>query len=200
MVRSLLVILLWLALLFVVLLAIVNNPARNTPGAWSLSVGAPSVPASGGAGFSSVLGRPSLSAAFINRVLAAYRSPAVGLGQTLYQQSLTFGIDDAYALAFFQHESSFGTAGVARVTHSLGNIRCTAGWSCYAGYRSYATWQAGARDWFQLISSVYVARGLITLERIVPVYAPSSDHNNVDGYITAVRSAVAAWRAGRLSV
>lgn len=149
---------------------------------------------------SSVLGSPSLSASFVESVLLAAHSPAVGLGQTLVTLSRSSGVDDAYALAFFGHESSFGTRGVARVTHSLGNIRCTAGWSCVGGYRSYPSWQAGARDWFAVISSVYVAHGLTTLERIVPVYAPASDSNDVVGYVAAVRSAVAAWRAGRLSV
>jgi hypothetical protein len=132
-------------------------------------------------------------------VLAAAHSPAVGLGSALYHESLTSGIDDAYALAFFEHESSFGTAGVARVTHSLGNIRCTPGWSwCISGYRAYASWSAGADDWFRLLSRNYVAHGLTTLEQILPVYAPSSDSNDVQGYLVAVRSAVASWRAGRM--
>ena len=149
---------------------------------------------------SSILGPPSLSASFIDRVLSASHSPAVGLGHTLVMLSQSSGIDDAYALAFFWQESSFGTAGVARVTHSLGNIRCTAGWSCSAGYRSYPSWQAGARDWFALISTVYVAHGLTTLERILPVYAPPSDNNDVAAYSAAVRSAVSVWRAGRVQV
>jgi hypothetical protein len=125
----------------------------------------------------------------------------VGLGSALYRESVTYGIDDAYALAFFQHESTFGTAGVARVTHSLGNIRCTTGWSwCISGYRAYASWSAGADDWFRLLSRDYIAHGLTTLEQIIPVYAPGSDGNDVRGYIMAVRSAVAAWHAGRLLV
>ncbi len=37
---------------------------------------------------SSVVGRPSLSAHFIDAVLAAYHSPAVGLGQAMYADSL----------------------------------------------------------------------------------------------------------------
>ena len=63
---------------------------------------------------SSILGPPSLSVAFINRVLSAYHSPAVGLGSVLYADSLTYGIDDAYPLAFFLHESSMGNAGLGK--------------------------------------------------------------------------------------
>jgi hypothetical protein len=50
---------------------------------------------------SQVLGRPSLSASFVNRVLGAYHSPAAGTGQALYDLSLSSGIADEYALAFF---------------------------------------------------------------------------------------------------
>ncbi len=166
-----------------------------SPQALSLSSEAPVASPS-----SSVLGPPSLSASFIERVLSAYHSPAVGLGQVLYQGSLASGVDDAYALAFFLHESRMGTTGVAVVTHSLGNIRCTAEWpSCYEGYRRYPTWQAGARDWYRVMASVYLPAHLTTIETIVPVYAPASE-NDVGAYIVAVKAAVAAWRAGRVLV
>ncbi len=149
---------------------------------------------------SSILGPPSLSVAFINRVLSAYHSPAAGLGSVLYADSLTYGIDDAYPLAFFLHESSMGNAGWAKDNHSLGNIRCTAGWSCGGGYRSYATWAAGFHDWFALMVSEYLPRHLSTIATIIPVYAPSADHNDEHAYITAVLSAVSAWRTGRVLV
>ena len=142
----------------------------------------------------------SLSAVFIDRVLATYGSPAVGLGRALYTDSRQFHIDDAYALAFFLHESSFGTAGVARFTRSLGNIRCSGNATCLEGYRSYASWQVGAWDWFRLLKQEYLPRGLSTVQAIVPVYAPASDHNDVRVYIAAVLHAVGVWRAGRVWV
>ena len=149
---------------------------------------------------SSVIGGPSLSAAFIDRVLATYHSPAVGLGRALVADSQQFQIDDSYALAFFLHESSFGTTGVARVTRSLGNIICSGYPTCFQGFRSYASWQAGAWDWFRLIRYEYLPRGLSTVQAIVPVYAPASDHNDVPAYIAAVLQAVTTWRAGRVWV
>ena len=180
----------------------------------SLSLFAPSrVPVFGGspwsshavtvaplASSSSVIGSPSLSAVFIDKVLATYGSPAVGLGRALYADSRQFHIDDAYALAFFQHESSFGTTGVARFTRSLGNIRCSGYPTCLEGFRSYASWQVGAWDWFRLLKQEYLPRGLSTVQAIVPVYAPASDHNDVGAYIAAVLHAVGAWRTGRLWV
>src|SRR5229473_1061482 len=155
---------------------------------------------------SSVLGRPSLSASFVNRVLLVSHSPAVGTGQALYDLSLRYGVDDAYALAFFRHESLFGTTGVARVTLSLGNIRCSFGYRCIEGYRVYSTWQAGYEDWYKLIKDGYVSGQVsrkcpcITIEQIVPVYAPASDGNDEHAYLAAVLSAVAAWRSGRVLV
>ncbi len=149
---------------------------------------------------SSVIGSPSLSAAFIDRVLATYGSPVVGLGRALYADSRQFHIDDVYALAFFQHESIFGTTGVARFTRSLGNIICSGYPTCFRRFRSYSSWQVGAWDWFRLIKQEYLPRGLFTVQTIVPVYAPASDHNDVGAYIAAVLHAVSVWRAGRVRV
>jgi hypothetical protein len=149
---------------------------------------------------SSVIGSPSLSAAFVNEVLSAYDSPASGTGQSLYALSQQYNIDDAYALAFFMHESAFGTTGVARLTRSLGNIRCSAAYVCIDGFRAYPSWIAGYQDWYNLIRSLYINQWhLSTVQQIVPVYAPSSDHNNVAGYIAAVLSAVTTWRAGQVT-
>jgi hypothetical protein len=160
-------------------------------------------PSKAGATFNSIVqpgtsveGPPTISAALINRVLAAAGSQAVGTGQALYADGLKYGIDPAYALAFFQHESSFGLTGVARATLSLGNIRCTAGYQCIDGFRAYQSWQAGYEDWYKLIRNLYISQWhLTTVEQIVPVYAPTSDHNDVAGYIAAIEQAVKAWRS-----
>jgi hypothetical protein len=147
---------------------------------------------------SNVEGKPSLSAAFVDKVLAAAGSRAAGTGQALYDLSAKYGIDDAYALAFFQHESVYGTTGVARATLSLGNIRCSEGYQCIEGFRAYSSWIAGYEDWYKLIRNLYISQwGLRTVEQIVPKYAPSSDHNDVSGYITAVEKAVSTWRSGQ---
>lgn len=152
---------------------------------------------------SSVLGPPSLSASFIDQVLSYYGSPAVGLGQRLYDDSLASGIDDAWALAFFRHESSFGTTGEARATMALGNERCIQDRPCIdqdrGGYAQMYSWADGADHWYALINNLYVKEwGRTTVETIIPKYAPGSDGNNEQGYINAVEGYVAAWRAGRM--
>lgn len=156
-----------------------------------------------------VVGSPTISSSFIERVLSAYGSPAAGTGTALYSLGVKYGIDPVYALAFFLHEDSFGKTGWGAVNHSLGNSRC-GGWSsCQGGYRSYATWQAGYEDWYRLMLYGYV-QGQVTIpivghvcrtiEEIVPVYAPSSDGNDVAGYIAAVLQAVRTWRDGQVWV
>ena len=148
-----------------------------------------------------VVGKPSIRADFINRVLDYYHSPARGKGQALYDYGVKYGIDPAYALAFFMHESSFGTTGVATVTRSLGNIRVSEGYKNYDGYRLYHTWEEGFEDWYKLIADQYVEQWrLTTVDQIVPVYAPSSDNNDVAAYIQAVKSAVDRWRDGTVQV
>src|SRR5947209_7914307 len=91
--------------------------------AWANSNGPinPKTPIPTNPGPYSVVGKPSLSVDFMNKVLAYYHSPAAGKAQALYDDGIKYGLDSAYALAFFMHESSFGTTGVARVTLSLSN-------------------------------------------------------------------------------
>jgi hypothetical protein len=154
-----------------------------------------------------VVGPPTITAEFIDRVLTAYGSPAAGTGQALYELGVQDGIDPVYALAFFLHEDSFGETGIGAANQSLGNIRCSAGYACKSGFRSYATWAEGYQDWYNLILYGYV-RGQVTIplaghvcstvDEIVPVYAPSSDHNNVVAYIAAIKHAVDTWRRGQL--
>jgi len=137
---------------------------------------------------------PSVSAATIERVLAEYGSPAAGQGATFYDLGLQYGIDPAYALAFYIQESSAGTQGVARVTHSIGNIRVTPGYASYEGYRSYASYAAGIADWYQLIKTLYIGEwGLTTPSDVTPRYAPWGDRNNPVQYATNVTTLVDSW-------
>jgi hypothetical protein len=168
-------------------------------GSAQASVSKGAAPATG----NNVLGSPSISPEKIDAVLRQYNSPAAGFGKALYDLGVHYGIDPAYALAFFIHESSAGTQGVAAITKSIGNIRCTAGYDCYqtsgnGSFRRYSSWEAGAEDWYKLIKDQYVTRwGLKTLEQIIPVYAPSADNNNPTGYIQQVANMVNSWRNGK---
>jgi hypothetical protein len=148
----------------------------------------------------SIVGAPSISASFIRKVLITYHSPAADASQALYDKGVAYQIDPAFALAFFMHESSFGVAGAARVTHSLGNIICTAGYpSCAGRFRWYPSWQAGFDDWYRLLSIEYIPAGRVSIDQIIPVYAPSSE-NNVHLYVCQIKLAVSTWRSGQVIV
>ena len=151
----------------------------------------------------SVLGAPSVSAAFIDQVLSAYHSPAAGLGQALYDDGVSTGIDPVYALAFFMHESSFGTTGEARKTFALGNERCIPDRPCVdldrGGYAQMQSWEDGCSHWYMLILSLYIKQWhRVTIEQIVPKYAPGSDGNDEAAYVAAIEYAVDTWRRGEV--
>jgi len=138
---------------------------------------------------------PSVSTATLDRVLAAYHSPAAGSGALFYDRGVATGIDPAYALAFFIVESQAGTQGVARFTYSIGNIRATPGDPSYAGYRRYPTYAAGITDWYALIKTLYIAGwGLTTPDAILPRYAPWGDNNHPAVYAATVKALVARWQ------
>jgi hypothetical protein len=146
-----------------------------------------------------VRGKPTVSAAFIDAVLCQAHSPACGTGAALYRLGIQYEIDPIFALAIFQHESSFGLYGIARVTHGLGNIRCSQGYQCIDGFRAYRTWVAGYNDWYSLIRNLYIDTwGLTTIPAILQRYAPPTE-NDTGGYIAAVEHAVDLWRSEQQS-
>ena len=60
----------------------------------------------------------------------------------------------------------------------------------------YATWQDSLRDWCERINERYIReRGLDTVEKAIPVYAPASDGNLPQSYIDFVTEHVADWIA-----
>jgi len=169
---------------------VVISAADGPPAVAAAAASAP-VPA----GSMSVEGKPSITVAKIEQVLQQYNSPAVGNGQFMYDTGQKYNIDPAFALAFFIHESTAGTKGVAVTTKSIGNIRQTnnSGFEGYQGFRKYPTWQAGIEDWYKLIRNLYIdGWGLRTLETIIPKYAPAADHNNPNSYINQVRTMLQA--------
>jgi hypothetical protein len=195
MLRGLLVVCALLLLIFWWLVTQVGLPGLPLPAPWSPASSAQQQQPY------SVLGPPSVSAAFIDRVLAAYHSPAAGLGQALYDDGVSTGIDPVYALAFFMHESSFGTTGEARKTFALGNERCIPDRPCVdldrGGYAQMQSWEDGCSHWYMLILSLYIKQWhRVTIEQIIPKYAPSSDGNNEAAYVAAIEHAVDTWRRG----
>ena len=150
-----------------------------------------------------VVGQPTVTAQFIDTVLAHYGSPAAGTGQIWVDLGQQYGIDPAYALAFFIHESSAGTnpgwAGMkpgGGSTHNVGNIICAGYATCFGRFRDYDSWHAGIEDWYKLIANEYITdRGAVTIEQIIPIYAPSFE-NDVNNYVQTVIGLADSWRQG----
>ncbi|RAQ97495.1 glucosaminidase domain-containing protein [Thermogemmatispora tikiterensis] len=167
--------------------------ASAPPSAGSQAPGrVPGTPASTSA-LHRVQGPPTIGRAQVDRLLCQQQSPACGTGTALYDDMAQAGINPAFALAVFWHESRFGRLGVARATHSLGNIRC-AGWSrCLDGYRWYPDWPASYEDFAVLMTREYFPRGLVTVEQILPVYAPAGDNNDPAAYISDVVTLMQHW-------
>ncbi|NTW02795.1 MAG: hypothetical protein HGA19_16195 [Oscillochloris sp.] len=148
-----------------------------------------------------IQGKPSLTVQEIDAILTSYGSPAAGTGKIWYDLGIKYGIDPAYPVAFFIHESSAGTnpgwAGLKQSggsTHNVGNIICAGYATCYGRFRDYRSWEEGIEDWYRLIDVEYIkGRGTRTVQDIVPIYAPSFE-NDVQAYINAVTGLIDGWR------
>jgi len=143
-----------------------------------------------------VLGKPTITPAYINRALCSANSPACGTGQALYDYGVRAGIDPAFALAFFHHESSYGRYGIAHDNQGLGNIRCTPGYVCKSGFRAYASWEEGYKDWYDLITYYVNTLNKRTIPDIVRTYAPSVENDTL-GYIRSVEQDIDAMRGSK---
>lgn len=118
-------------------------------------------------------------------------------GEKIYALSKAYNIDVVFLLGFFYNESTCGTAGASVANHSVGNIICHAQFTCkYDRFAYYDTWIDSVDDWFNLIknSDYYIKAGHLTLSTIVPIYAPSSDNNDVENYINTVLTEVKMMR------
>lgn len=148
----------------------------------------------------SIVSGPTIPASYIDSVLCTAQSPACGTGQALYTDGVQAHIDPAFALAFFQHESTYGKYGMASATLSLGNMRCINGYTCMisndGGYAAFPSWNTGYVVWYSMMNNLYIQGwGLTTIEQIIPRYAPTADHNNEAAYIASVEASVATYRA-----
>ena len=109
-----------------------------------------------------LLGPPSISLPAFASILSAAGSPAASSATGIYNALKKYGVDPAVGLAIFQHESSFGKAGTATKTHSIGNSRyygdqglgitkyVTASNGSFANYPNYTV---AAEDLGRLLSS-----------------------------------------------
>jgi hypothetical protein len=145
--------------------------------------------------------QPRISRGQFTRVLERYGSPCAPIAGECYDIICSNGLDPAVALGFFGHESVFGTRGVAVETLNWGNVRTPVRVERVTGthprnFAIFRSWQDGLRDWCERINERYInQRGLDTVDKAIPVYAPSSDGNNERRYIEHVEQLVRDWMA-----
>ena len=145
-----------------------------------------------------ITGGPSISLATVRRIVAG--SPLAPYAGTIYRLGQARGIDPAFALAIWTHESSLGRTGASRRNHNPGNLICaaasrSAATRCAGRWAYYPNLVVAIADWYRYINARYVRRGLTTVERILPVYAPRFE-NNTGAYIAQCKRLMQRWRSG----
>lgn len=149
---------------------------------------------------------PSLSEGVIRSQLMMYHSPLVSqtFGRTMdgaayiYREGIALGIDPGILMAFFWHESHYGTQGIANQTDSVGNLRPLPDQPELDGYRYYRSWAQGVDSMYSLLLQ-YADNGAGDVALAVPVWAPPSDNNNDVLYIQDVLSHIKALTTISLS-
>jgi hypothetical protein len=151
-----------------------------------------------------ILAAPRISRGQFILNLKESSSPALAAGDDMYSLCLAYDVDPAAFEAIFNHESEMGKTGICATyqTHSPSNARTP--WSAVLGeifsvpergnYTKYPNWKAGAEDMCKRLRGRYVAQGLDTIRKIIPVWAPKTDSNNPERYIAAVLRDVRAWQ------
>jgi N-acetylmuramoyl-L-alanine amidase len=148
---------------------------------------------------------PRISPARFEQILHSAASPAADSARAMYEAIVATGVDPAFALAFFKHESQFGSVGVCHDfdTHSPGNTRSSrigvTGFVDVPGkgrYVKYGDWVTGMRDaCYRLVDPVfdYATARATSIEQILPIWAPTSDSNSPQVYIQSVVNLMNGW-------
>lgn len=144
---------------------------------------------------------PTISPQYINKVLRDAGSPAAGQGQLLWDLGKQYGIDPAYALATYHHESGYGTQGEARATLSLSNMRCIQGYECVdqdrGGYTKFPNFRESFKAFYALIDSTMYVKAFpsrMVPGTIIPRYAPTQDNNDETAYINSLQADMDRFR------
>ncbi len=182
----------------------VDEPGKEWFGFISCEIQA--VPSVSAAGKTDIRGKPTISAATIDKILSEAGSPASGSGVHFVEYGEQYGIDPAFALAFFRQESNYGKVGIATVTKSIGNViysevalpdySYTAPGKNPGPWSAYNAYENSINGWYHLMtnSKHYFQQGKYTLEEILPVYSPAADGNDPQAYINNVKKSVQEYR------
>jgi hypothetical protein len=120
-----------------------------------------------------VVGPPTLPAETVNRILAG--TPMAGTGAVIEEASRNTNIDDAFALGVWWTETNDGAAGVGLSYRNPGGVRSSAGYTVGGGgYTIYPSYATAINDWFDIVESRYINRGLTSVYTICYPYVGTS--------------------------
>ena len=161
---------------------------------------------------------PRITKDLFRRVLNEANSPAAGEAEAGYDAVVSEGIDPAFALAIFHHESEYGHKGVTPkyTTKNPGNCRTSVTGKGYvidtdveqtidgidlppSGRGSFVRFERWADGWRDLArrlidpTYVYAKEGRRSIAQIIPRFAPAEDRNKPENYIAAVLSDMNRW-------
>lgn len=120
-----------------------------------------------------VVGPPTLPAETVNSILAG--TPMAGTGAVIEEASRNTNIDDAFALGVWWTETNDGAAGVGLSYRNPGGVRSSAGYAVGGGgYTIYPSYAAAINDWFDIVESRYINRGLTSVYTICYPYVGTS--------------------------
>ena len=98
-----------------------------------------------------------------------------GTGWAIEEASRNTNIDDAFALGVWWSETNDGAAGVGLSYRNPGGVRSSAGYVVGGGgYTIYPSYAAAINDWFDILESRYINRGLTSVYTISYPYVGTS--------------------------
>ncbi len=122
-----------------------------------------------------VIGSPTLPAATVDSIFARLGSPMVGTGNVVEQAARQANIDDAFALGVWWTETNDGAAGVGSADRNPGSIRGSYGYpAAFDGYTIYPSYTIAIVDWFNVLKTRYISRGLTSAYTICYPYVGTS--------------------------
>lgn len=154
---------------------------------------------------------PRISKERFRAILQIHGSPAAAEAEASYDAIVAEGVDPLFLLAVFWYESYFGTMGIcARYqTRNPGNTRSS---STGIGeviqtekgpFVRYPSWTEGFRDAAHRLVDPrypYARAGAVTVEQIIPIWAPRSDGNQPESYIAQVLEFMEQEREDRMGL
>lgn len=148
-----------------------------------------------------IKGPPTISLAAFTSVLKAAGSPAASQAAGIYQAFVAKGVNPALGLAIMQHESDYGTKGIAIGRNNPYGNRYYAseaafgavnvgGWAKYPNYVDAAKYEAAL-----LAGPLYAGNPKFDTARTFAIrYAPAGDgSNNPNAYGNAIVAAITKW-------